>query len=127
MPFKIKVINDAPKASLLTIPDFQIRVLHTENYTIDILDETSYSNLVYTLISPPDLSTILTISQNIIIFAPPSNMKTKTYQPVVLSVSDGVNTINLNPFKVVVQNLAPNETGLVINDVTVKVGQQVSF
>lgn len=54
-------------------------------------------------------------------------MKTTTYPSVVLSVSDGVNTVNLNPFKVEVQNLAPNETGLVINDVTVKVGQQVSF
>jgi hypothetical protein len=54
-------------------------------------------------------------------------MKTTTYPSVVLSVSDGVNTVDLNPFKVVVQNLAPNETGLVIDDVTVKVGQQVSF
>jgi hypothetical protein len=54
-------------------------------------------------------------------------METKTYPEVILSVSDGVNTVNLNSFIVVIQNLPPNETGVVINDVTVKVGQKVSF
>ncbi len=128
MPFKIKVINDPPKASLLTMPDFKISVLQTKTYTIDILDETPYSSLVYTLNSPPDLSTILTISQNVIKFAPPSTMKTTTYPSVILSVSDGINSpVNLNPFKVVVENLPPNIAGLVIDDVTVKVGQKISF
>jgi len=54
-------------------------------------------------------------------------MGTTTYPEVILSVSDGVNTVNLNPFKVVVQNLQPDISGLVIDDVTVKVGQKVSF
>jgi hypothetical protein len=50
-------------------------------------------------------------------------MKTTTYPSVIFSVSDGVNTpVNLNPFKVVVENLPPNVTGLVISDVTIKVG-----
>ena len=55
-------------------------------------------------------------------------MKTTTYPSVILSVSDGVNSpVNLNPFKVVVENRPPNIAGLVIDDVTVKVGQQISF
>ena len=50
------------------------------------------------------------------------------FSSVILSVSDGVNPpVNLNPFDVEVKNLPPNITGVVLNDVTVKVGKLVSF
>ncbi len=42
MPIRINIINDPPKASLLTIDDFKLRVLQNKTITIDIQDVTIY-------------------------------------------------------------------------------------
>jgi hypothetical protein len=103
MLFDIKVINDPPKASVLIIPDVNLSILEHETFTLDINDETPYQDLVYTLVSPLTISSILTINKNVITINPPSTMKTTSYPSVKLSVSDGVNPpVNLNPFSVIV-------------------------
>ena len=72
----IKVINDPPKVSALSIPNFKIRVLEEQTYTINVVDETPFANLVYTLVSPTSLSSILTRTGNTIKFSPPASMST---------------------------------------------------
>lgn len=53
-------------------------------------------------------------------------MPTTLFSSVILSVDDGVNTpVNLLPFEVLVNNFPPDTAGVVLNDVFVKVGQQI--
>ncbi len=55
-------------------------------------------------------------------------MLSTLYDPVVISVSDGVNSaVSLNSFKIQINNYPPDVSMIILTDVTVKVGQIISF